>query len=50
MAIPALITIVVKFIEQGVPYLLAMTGTEEFRMLMEGLAVMGLRAGIAKVQ
>ena len=50
LAVPALVTIITKFAEQGVPYILSVTGTEEFKMLMEGLGIMGLRAGIAKSQ
>lgn len=48
LAIPALITILTKFSEQGTGYLLTITGTPEWALLLNGLGVMGLRAAITK--
>lgn len=50
MVVPALVTIITQFADQGTGYLLGVTGTEEFRLLLEGLSVMGLRAAIAKAE
>lgn len=48
LAVPALVTILTKFSEQGTAYLIGVTGTPEWTLLMNGLAVMGLRAAITK--
>ena len=48
LAIPALITMLQSFSEGGMTYLLTMTHTPEFMVLMNGLAIMGLRAAITK--
>lgn len=48
LTVPALVTIIQKFSEQGTGYLLSVTGTPEWAMLLNGLAVMGVRAAITK--
>lgn len=48
IAIPAVITIVMKFSDQGTGYLLGVAHTPEWTLLMNGLAIMGLRAAITK--
>lgn len=48
LAIPALLTILTKFSEQGVGYLVSVTGTPEWALLLNGLGIMGLRAAITK--
>lgn len=48
IAVPALITLITKFSDQGMAYLLTMTHTPEWTLFMNGLAVMGLRAAITK--
>lgn len=48
MAVPALVTIITKFSDQGMGYLLTMTHTPEWALLLNGMAVMGLRAAITK--
>lgn len=48
LAIPALLTIVQNFSDQGTGYLIGLTTTPEYTLLLEGLAVMGLRAAITK--
>lgn len=48
IAIPALITIVTKFSDQGGAYLLTVTSTPEWALLLNGLGIMGLRAAISK--
>lgn len=48
LAVPALLKIIVGFIDGGSPYLLNVSDTEDYRLLMEGLSIMGLRAAISK--
>ena len=48
MMIPALITIISAFADQGMGYLTGIHGTPEFKQLMEGWAIIALRAGLAK--
>lgn len=48
LAVPALLTIIQKFGEQGTAYLVGITATPEWALLLNGLAIMGLRAAIAK--
>lgn len=48
LAIPALLTIITKFSDQGMGYLLGVTTTPEWVVLMNGLAIMGVRAAISK--
>lgn len=48
LAIPGILTIAQKFSEGGVAYLLTVTHTPEFELLMQGLGIMGLRAAITK--
>lgn len=48
IAIPALIMIIQKFSDQGVAYLLTVVHTPEWNLLLNGLAIMGLRAAITK--
>lgn len=48
LAIPALLTMIQKFSDQGMNYLVAITHQPEFDMFMQGIAVMGLRAAITK--
>lgn len=48
LGIPALVTIVMKFSEQGTPYLMGVMATPEFRSLMEAVTAAGLRAAVTK--
>lgn len=48
IVVPALVTIITKFSDQGTSYLLGVTHTPEWMLLMNGLAVMGIRAAITK--
>src|SRR5678815_1611384 len=48
LAVPALITILLTFSDQGVPYLLHVSNSPEFMALMNGIGLMGLRAAITK--
>lgn len=48
IALPALISIITKFADQGTSYLLTVMHTPEWDLLLNGLAVMGLRAAISK--
>lgn len=48
LVIPALLTILQKFSDQGLGYLTTITATEEWIMLVNGLGIMGIRAAIAK--
>jgi len=50
LAIPALLTIIGKFSQDdgGLPYLMSVTTTPEWVILMNGLGIMGLRAAITK--
>lgn len=48
--VPALATILTSFSQQGLSYLTAIVSTPEFKQLMEGWAVIALRAGLAKAQ
>lgn len=48
LIVPALVSIATKFSDQGMSYLLGVTHTGEFDMLMQGLGIMGLRAAITK--
>lgn len=46
--IPALVTILQNFSAHGVGYLTGITATPEYLAFLNGLAVMGIRAAIAK--
>lgn len=48
ISVPALVTIITKFSDQGMAYLLTVVHTPEWTLLLNGLAVMGLRAAITK--
>lgn len=48
LAIPALVTILTKFSNDGMSYLMGVTSTPEWALLLNGLGVMGLRAAITK--
>lgn len=48
LAIPAFITILIKFSEQGTGYLVTLLSSEEWALFMNGIAVMGLRAAVTK--
>lgn len=48
IAVPALLTMLTRFSDQGTSYLLSITGTPEWTLLLNGLAIMGLRAAITK--
>lgn len=48
LALPALITILQKFAEQGMPYLLGVVHTPEWAALMGGIAVIRIRGAITK--
>lgn len=48
LAIPALLSIIQNFADKGTPYLLGVAGTPEWAVLLNGLAIMGLRAAISK--
>lgn len=48
IAIPALLTIISNFGDQGTSYLLGLTHTPEWLAFMNGLGLMGLRAAISK--
>lgn len=48
LAIPALMTILTRFSDQGTGYLVIITSTPEWALLLNGLAVMGLRSAITK--
>lgn len=48
IAIPALLTMIQRFSDQGISYLLSIAGTPEFLEFMNGLGIMGLRAAISK--
>lgn len=47
-AVPALLTIITKFSDQGTPYLLSLPSTEEFVALMAGIGMITGRAAITK--
>ncbi len=48
IAIPALVTILSNFSDNGMAYLLTITHTPEYRALMEAIAGMALRAAVTK--
>lgn len=48
IALPAIITIVTRFSDLGMPYLFNVTHTSEWALMLNGLAIMGLRAAISK--
>lgn len=48
IAIPALVIMIGKFADQGLGYLASVAGTEEFKQFMEGVALITVRAAIAK--
>lgn len=48
IAVPALVTMVGKFAEQGTAYLLGVAATPEFHQFMEGISLIFIRAAIAK--
>lgn len=48
LAVPALVTILQNFSEQGLNYAVTLTGSPEWTLLLNGLAVMGLRAAVTK--
>lgn len=48
LAIPAILTMVQAFGEQGTGYLVNVANTPEWTMLLNGLAIMGIRAAISK--
>ena len=49
LAIPAILNIIANISDQGTGYLLTITGREEYRLLLEGIGLITLRAGIKKV-
>ena len=48
LIVPALITILNNFSDQGMQYLLYVTNTPEWTMILNGIGVMGIRAAITK--
>jgi hypothetical protein len=48
LAVPAAAAIALNFSDRGIAYLTELPGTDEFRRLMEGIGIMGLRAAITK--
>lgn len=48
LAVPGLLKIIQGFSDGGVGYLMTVTHTGEFDMLMQGIGIMGLRAAITK--
>lgn len=48
LIVPALVTMLTKFADQGTGYLLGIAHTPEFDMFMQGLGICGLRAAITK--
>lgn len=48
VAIPALLSILQGFSDMGVPYLMQLPSQPEYRLLMEAIAAMGIRAAITK--
>lgn len=48
LMVPALVVILTRFSESGAGYLAGIMSTAEFKSLMEGWAIIALRAGIAK--
>lgn len=48
IAIPALVTMLTKFADQGTGYLVSIPTTEEFKQFMEGVGIMALRAAVTK--
>lgn len=48
LAVPALVTIIQKFADHGLAYLMTVTSTPEWALLLNGLGIMGLRAAITK--
>lgn len=48
LAVPALITIISNFGDQGSAYLIGVTNTPEWQALMAGFGIMGLRAAVSK--
>lgn len=48
LAVPALITIIQSFSDQGAGYLLTITASPEWALLLNGLGLMGIRAAITK--
>jgi hypothetical protein len=48
IAVPALVTIITKFADQGTPYLLGVMTMPEWDSLMLGIGMMAGRAAIAK--
>lgn len=49
IAVPALLTILNNYGEQGTPYLLGVSGTPEYTQLLAGLGVITGRAAISKM-
>lgn len=48
LLIPALVTMINNFSDNGMTYLLGVTATPEWAIFLNGLAVMGIRAAITK--
>lgn len=48
LIVPNLIVIIQKFTEQGVPYILGLTATPEYKGLLEGIALCAAKAAITK--
>lgn len=48
LVVPAAVSIATKFADQGLPYVMTISHTPEFDMLMQGIGIMGLRAAITK--
>lgn len=48
LIIPALVDILTKFSDQGISYLVGVTSTSEWALLLNGIGVMGIRAAITK--
>ncbi len=48
LAVPAVLTILTNFGDYGMSYLVEITKQPEWRMLLEGIAAMGVRAAITK--
>lgn len=48
LVVPAVLTMLQKFSEQGTAYILTVTSTPEWALLLNGLGIMGLRAAISK--
>lgn len=48
IALPALIAIISNFADKGMSYLLTVPHSPEWTLLLNGLAIMGLRAAVTK--